>query len=145
MTPGFLGLFGRQPTTGREFTSSEDAQRLPVAILDGGTWTRRFGRDPKIIGQPIRLDGTPHVVIGVTPEGYRPLLQSVDVYVPLGARDSASVQYLRNVQVAARLAPNRTVAEAHAEIHGIQQQIAKDYPQSHGNLTLNFIDLRESL
>lgn len=145
VTAGFLRLFGLQPTTGRDFTSSEDAQRLPVAILDGGTWTRRFGRDPNIIGQPIRLDGIPYVVIGVTPEGYRPLLQSVDAYIPLGARDSASVQYLRNVQVAARLAPNRTVSEARAEIQGIQQQIGKDYPQSHGNFTLNFIDLRESL
>src|SRR5687767_2251895 len=35
---GFLRLFGLQPTLGREFTAEEDSQRLPVAILDGGTW-----------------------------------------------------------------------------------------------------------
>src|SRR5215203_2962784 len=46
---------------------------------------------------------------------------------------------------AARLGSNRTPSEARAEILGIQQQIAKDYPESHGNFTLNFIDLRESL
>jgi predicted permease len=46
---------------------------------------------------------------------------------------------------AARLAPNRTESEARAEILSIQQQIAKDYPQSHGSFALNFIDLRESL
>ena len=145
VSSGFLRLFGLQPAVGRDFSADEDRQRSPVVILDGGTWNRRFGGDPTIVGQTIRLDGTPHVVIGVTPEGYRPLLQTVDVYVPLGARDSASVQYLRNVQVAARLAPNRTEAEARAEIEGIHQQIAKDYPQSHGTFTLNFIDLRESL
>ncbi len=145
VSAGFLRLFGLQPTTGRDFTPDEDAQRLPVVILDGGTWTRRFGRDPHIVGQAIRLDGIPYVVIGVTPEGYRPLLQTVDAWVPLGAKDAASFQYLRNVMVAARLAPNRTPAEARAEILGIQQQIAKDYPQSHGQFTINFIDLRESL
>ena len=121
------------------------SQRLPVAILDGGTWARRFGRDPNIVGQAINLDGTPYVVIGVTPEGYRPLLQTLDVYVPLAAKDDPSRQFLRNILVAARLAPNRTPAEARAEMQGIQQQIAKDYPKSHGTFTLNFIDLRENL
>ena len=145
VSAGFLHLFGLQPTIGRDFTAEEDAERLPVVILDGGTWTRRFGRDPNIVGQAIRLDGTPYVVIGVSPEGYRPLLQTVDVWLPLGAKDDPSRQYLRNVMVAARLAPDRTPSEARAEILGIQQQIAKDYPQSHGNFSINFIDLRESL
>src|SRR5687768_9761823 len=44
VSAGFHRLFGLQPTVGREFTTAEDVQRLPVAILDGGTWTRRFGR-----------------------------------------------------------------------------------------------------
>ena len=143
VSAGFLRLFGLQPTTGRDFTVDEDAQRLPVVILDGGTWTRRFGRDPNIVGQAIRLDGKPYVVIGVTPEGYRPLLQTVDAWVPLGAKDAPSVQYLRNIMAAARLAPNRTPAEARAEILGIQQQIAKDYPNR--TAIHVFIDLRESL
>ena len=145
VSAGFLRLFGLQPTTGREFTAEEDAQRTPVAILDGGTWTRRFGRDPSIVGQAIPLDGAQYTIVGITPEGFRPLMQTVDVYIPLGAKDSPSVQYLRNAQVAARLAANRTPAEARAEILSIQQQIAKAYPQSHGSFSINFIDLRESL
>ena len=145
VTAGFLRLFGLQPTTGRDFSADEDAQRLPVALLDDGTWTRRFGRDPNVVGQTIRLDGTPYVVIGVTPAGYRPLLQTMDVWIPLGAKDDPSRQYLRSVMAAARLAPDRAPSEARAEILGIQQQIAKDYPQSHGSYSINFIDLRESL
>ena len=145
VSSGFLRMFGLQPKTGRDFTAEEDSQRLPVAILDGGTWIRRFGGDPHVVGQTIRLDGTPYVVIGVTPEGYRPLLQTVDAWIPLGAKDDPSRQYLRNLMTAARLAPNHTPSEARAEIRNIQQQIAKDYPQSHGNFVINFIDLRENL
>ena len=145
VSAGFHRLFGLQPTTGREFTAEEDSKRLPVAILDGGTWSRRFGRDPNIVGQAIRLDGTPYVVIGVTPEGYRPLLQTLDVYVPLGAKDDPSRNFLRNILVAARLARTVRLDEARAELLSIQQQIAKDYPQSHGTFTPNFIDLRENL
>jgi putative ABC transport system permease protein len=145
VSAGFLRLFGLQPATGRDFTRDEDAQRLPVAILDGGTWTRRFGRDPNVVGQAIRLDGKPYVVIGVTPDGYRPLLQTVDAYVPLGAKDDPSVRFLRMAQVAARLAAGRTPEEARAEIQGIQEQIHRDYKDSHGNFSISFIDLRESL
>ena len=145
VSAGFHRLFGLQPTVGRAFSVEEDLQRLPVAILDGGTWTRRFGRDPTIVGQAIQLDGAPYVVVGVTPEGYRPLLQSPEVYIPLGAKDDPSRHFLRNILAAARLAPNRSPAEARAELQSIQQQTARDYPQSHGTFTLNFIDLRESL
>jgi putative ABC transport system permease protein len=145
VSAGFLRLFGLQPTTGREFRAEEDGGRLPVAILDGGTWTRRFGRDPNIIGQTIRLDGRPYEVIGVTPEGYRPLLLTVDAYVPLGAKDDPSVRFLRNTQVAARLAAGRSADEARAEILSIQQQIANDYRESHGAFSLNFVELRDSL
>lgn len=145
VSSGFLRMFGMPPVRGRDFTADEDSQRLPVAILDGGTWIRRFGSDPQAIGQTIRLDGTPYVVIGVTAAGYRPLLQTVDVWIPLGAKDDPAKQYLRNLQAAARLGPNRTPSEARAEILSIQQQIAKDYPQSHGNYAINFVDLRESL
>lgn len=145
VSAGFLRLFGLQAISGRDFTDDEDSQRLPVAILDGGTWIRRFGRDPNVVGQTIRLDGTPYVVIGVTPEGYRPLLQTVDVWIPLGAKDDPARQYLRTLLTAARLAPNRTPSEAHGEVLSIHQQIAKDYPQSHGTFTMNFVDLRENL
>ena len=145
VTDGFLRLFGVSPAIGRDFTAQEDAQRLPLAILDGGTWTRRFGADPNVIGQSIVLDGKPYVVIGITPAGYRPLLQALDVYLPLGAREDPSVRFLRNLQVAGRLHHNRTVAEAKQEIDGIQQQVAQDFPESHGTFALNLIDLRESL
>jgi hypothetical protein len=141
-SPGFLRLFGLQPISGRDFTAEEDSALSAVAILDGGTWIRRFGGDPNIVGQTIRLDGTPHVVIGVTPQGYRPLLQAVDVWIPLGAKDDPSKQYLRNLLTAARLQANRTPSEARAEIVRIQQGIARDYPQSHGTFTINFNRLR---
>jgi len=145
VSAGFLGLFGLQPQLGRDFTTEEDTQRLPVAILDGGTWMRRFGSNPSVVGQTITLDGASYVVIGISPGGYRPLLQTVDVWIPLGARDDASRQFQRNILGAARLAANRTPAEARAEIAAINQQIAKDYPQSHGTFTLAFTDLRDAL
>lgn len=145
VSSGFLRLFGLQPVVGRDFTADEDSGRLPVAILDGGTWQRRFGGSPNVVGQTLRLDGTAYVVIGVTAEGVRPLLQRTDIWLPLGAKDDPSRQFLRAMSTVARLAPGRSVSEARTEIEGIQRQIAEDYPQSHGTATLNVIDLRDNL
>ncbi|HKP13122.1 MAG TPA: ABC transporter permease, partial [Blastocatellia bacterium] len=56
-----------------------------VVILSHGCWQRRFGADPKVIGQTVSLNGYPFTVIGVTPaefsgtvRGYTP-----ELYVPI--------------------------------------------------------------
>ncbi len=41
-----------------------------VAILSYGFWERRFGKNPAIIGQAVRMNGTPTTVIGVMPQGF---------------------------------------------------------------------------
>ena len=66
---GYFRLFGLDPVIGRSFTEEEDRSRVPLVILDGGLWQRRFGSDPSIVGRSVRLDGSPYVVIGVTPPG----------------------------------------------------------------------------
>ena len=43
---------------------------------------RRFGRDPAIVGQSIRLDGVSHQVVGILPAG-TPYLDWADVFRPL--------------------------------------------------------------
>src|SRR5262245_875602 len=145
VSAGFLRLFGLEPRLGRDFTDEEDAQRLPVAIIDGNAWASRFDRDPKIVGQTIRLNGAPYVVIGVSPEGHRPLLQSVDLWVPLGAKEDPAQAFMRNLVVASRLSISWTPTQARMQIRAIEQQLAKDYPDSHANTELVFTDLRESL
>ena len=41
-----------------------------VAVLSHGLWTRRFGRDPGIVGRTIMLDGQPREVVGVMPPAF---------------------------------------------------------------------------
>ena len=44
--------FGLRPALGRLFTESDDLYpgAHPYAVLSHDYWTRRFGRDPKVIG-----------------------------------------------------------------------------------------------
>ena len=68
----FFPMLGVSPLFGRTFSDAEnrDPQSL-VVVLGYDFWHRRFGGDAAILGQAIQLNGRPHTVVGVMPEGFR--------------------------------------------------------------------------
>ena len=68
---GFFDALGVRPLLGRGFEPEDDVPNAaPVIVLNYGAWVRRFGGDPAIVGQSLRLDGTPVRVVGVAPRGF---------------------------------------------------------------------------
>ncbi|HTX33884.1 MAG TPA: ADOP family duplicated permease [Bryobacteraceae bacterium] len=79
-----FGIFGLRPALGRLLTPNDDTAPgwQPVAVLSYDYWTRRFGRDPHILGQTFRMseesDGLPperrggdrFEIVGVAPKGF---------------------------------------------------------------------------
>jgi hypothetical protein len=67
-----------------------------VAVLSDAFWSRRFGRDPRIVGTTIRLNGIPLRVIGVAQRGFQGLTvgSSVDLWVPLSMQHA--LRYIGN-------------------------------------------------
>src|SRR5438552_8586443 len=60
ITTDAFRLLGQTPMIGRDFTSADATPgAAPVAILSYGFWTRRFGKDPAIIGQTLQISGAP--------------------------------------------------------------------------------------
>ena len=57
-----FGSFGLKPALGRLLTESDDLQpgAHPVAVLSFDYWTRRFARDPSIIGRTVRAQLQSH-------------------------------------------------------------------------------------
>src|ERR1051325_6866709 len=72
MTANTLAVLGMAPAAGRVFTPQEDIPNgPPVVMLGFDLWQRRFGGDPAIVNQVIRIDGQSATVVGVMPEGFR--------------------------------------------------------------------------
>src|SRR4051812_3554645 len=79
----FFRLLGVAPALGRTFEPDEDAPgRDGVVVLSDGLWRRRFGADPAVIGQDVRLDGRPTTVIGVMPASLDFTLLGEQLWVP---------------------------------------------------------------
>ncbi|HEX5474989.1 MAG TPA: ABC transporter permease [Vicinamibacterales bacterium] len=78
-----LRLLGRDPVLGRDFTAADDHAGAPaVVILSNTVWNTRYGADPAIVGQVVRIDDAPATVIGVMPAGFR-FPNNANLWVPL--------------------------------------------------------------
>lgn len=64
----FFATLGVQPIVGRSYR--RDDPRF-VAVISERLWTRRFRRDPAILGRSITLDGNAFTVLGVMPETFQ--------------------------------------------------------------------------
>lgn len=67
----YLTMYGVAPLHGRDFNADDTREgAAPVVMLGHGYWQSRFGGDPEVIGETIRLGETPTTVIGVLPQGF---------------------------------------------------------------------------
>ena len=111
----YFALFGGRPVLGRTFTAEEDRPGGPgVAVMSYGLWQRRFGGDPTILHQTVRLGGAPYAVIGVLSPGFT-AYPATDVWLPLQA-DPLSTDQAHVLMAGGRLPGNLTIAQASAKM-----------------------------
>jgi predicted permease len=62
-----FGSFGLRPALGRVFSEEDDRTpgAHPFAVLSYDYWTRRFGRDPRVLGRKVRSGGGLYEIVGV--------------------------------------------------------------------------------
>ena len=68
----FFSVLGVEPVLGRKFLPEENEEgKTRVVILSHAFWQRRFGADPKLVGQQITLNGNQYTVVGVMPPSFQ--------------------------------------------------------------------------
>ena len=73
---GYYAGLGVQPILGRAITDEDDKPGAsPVVVLSHQFWQERFGANPAVIGQPIKLNKQSFTIIGVTPPAFTGTLQ----------------------------------------------------------------------
>ncbi len=136
---GYFRVLGLQPSHGRFFRPDEVDHRTPeqVTVLSHGTWARRFGSDPQVVGETVVINGQSYTVVGIGPRGFRGTKLHVDVdawvpppaYLELGPagewfpRRDAGIFTLIG-----RLAPGATAEQASDELMDLSQQLEETYP-----------------
>src|SRR5262249_34069079 len=122
---------------GRVFSSEEDDRVYrghPVVVLSHAYWSRRFAKDPAVVGKKILVNDYPMTIVGVSAEGFTGLdpAQSPHIRVPIRMEPVIAPEWawmqpfdrrVRWVQVFARLKPGYTVQSAAAPLQGLFHQI----------------------
>jgi predicted permease len=139
VSANFFRLCGANALHGRTFSSSDDLPNAPkTVVLAWPYWQQRFAADPHVIGRRITLSGEPHEIIGVAgPDlnkgqiaeqslgsGDIAINAPPDVYLPFQL-DPNSVQLGHYFNVAGRLKPGVTLAEANTQLQANYSEYAR--------------------
>jgi len=131
-----FGLLGVQPFLGRDFRPEDDVPGAPQALILGyHVWRDRYGSDPGVIGQAVRVNGRAGTIIGVMPEGFQfPVLQ--EVWIALQADPLVDPRGEgRQLSVFGKLREGVTQEEAETDLAGISQRLAQAYPETNEGLS----------
>src|SRR5262250_829757 len=139
VSANYFDALGVRPILGRGFETAENTGRNahPVTVISYQMWQERFHGDPTVVGKTQMLNGMPHTIIGVTPEGFYGTFVgwAMQFWVPVSMQETfESGGYkledrdARWIESYVRLKPGVSRSQAQQEISAISQRLEKSYP-----------------
>jgi predicted permease len=159
VSSSLLPMLGQKADLGRLFVPDEDQPgRTATAILSYGTWSRRFGSDPAVLGRKIILNGAPYEIVGVMPRSFslpREVMPTLDgaelaeilLPLPLPA-DAPTNRDHEDYNILGKLKPGVSVQQAQAEMDTLTARLRHDFPEVYppnGGLTFGIVPLLEQV
>jgi predicted permease len=143
ITANFFQMLGATPPVGHRFTEEDERSGAKALVLTDVYWRSRFDASPEVLGKVVKLDGEPHVIIGVLPANFHvQFAADPDLYLPLDLANAKPSRSRGDLGVIGMLSPGVSSAEALAEMQGVARQSAAANPGIDGDWTINVENLR---
>jgi len=161
VTGNYFQVLGVEPHLGRSFLPEEDQTEGThhVAVVSHGFWQRRFGGDPSLLGNEIRVNGKVYTVVGIAPETFTGTMPGFapELWVPTMMAEEVDSMGMQDVDnsptgdtrlekrgtrwlfVKGRLKPGATLEQAEAQLRTIMARLEKEYPESNEERTVNLM------
>jgi predicted permease len=132
VTPSFFRVLGASPLRGQLFSEAdaEPGQDAKV-VLSYALWQRRLGGREAALGETLRINGVPHVIVGILPQDFRFVDPDVQLWtaVAFGPEERADDQrHSNNWQLIARLKRAATLEQAQQQIDAINARNLDRFP-----------------
>jgi len=130
-TANIFSVLGITPAVGRMFGEQDGAGSPLVAVLSYGTWQRRYGGDPSVVGKTISVDGAPATIVGVLPNQ---MIYPEDAEFWLNMNWPMEIQGrgARWMNAVGRLGVGTTLEQARADMTRIARRLADEHPADVG-------------
>jgi predicted permease len=159
VSSNLLPMLGARPLYGRLFEPGEDVPgRGGSAILSHGTWVRRYGSDPAVVGRVLTLNGQPYEVAGVLPAGFalprvvmptRGVAFQSEIFLPLPLpANAATIRTREDYNILGKLKRGVTPARAQAAMDTLTARLRQDFPDAYppnGGLTFSIVPLADQV
>jgi putative ABC transport system permease protein len=134
VSAGYFRALGVLPRMGRDFEAAEDVLNGPnVVILSDALWRRRFGADPGIVGQGVRLNDNLFTVVGVMPAGFENVLApAAELWAPLQydtVLRPQSREWGHHLRMVGRLKAGVPADQARQELNTIARSPLPEFPR----------------
>jgi putative ABC transport system permease protein len=153
VTHSFFDVFGVPAARGRTFTAADPIGGDRLLVISDGVWRQQFGASPDAIGRPVRVNGIPHVLVGVMPYGFEwPAGAEAWAMSPLPVPPGMvevegnllEQREVRYFQAVARLRPGVSEEQASRDVAAIGQRLGERHARSAGRV-YSVVPIREEL
>ncbi len=135
---------GVEPILGRGFVLGDEDPTLgnPV-VLSHKLWQRRFGRDSKILGRTVSLEGNAYEVVGVMPEGFA-FPNWAELWRPMRMSEpQAEGRGNNNFRIIGRLKSEVTIEQADTELVALHAGLAEQFPDVKKGWSVTLVPLED--
>jgi putative ABC transport system permease protein len=146
ITTNLFQLLGVQPARGRLFVPGEDTPGQDrVVLLSDAVWRRRYAADTTLVGRTITVNGLAYTVAGIMKPSFN-FPDRGQLWVPLVAT-SSSLSHGNRYYAGAigRLNPGVTVEQGRADLHRVDADLVKRFPDDNHGWRADVVPIRDDL
>jgi predicted permease len=159
VSSNLLPMLGVRAGLGRLFVEADDREgAAPTALLAHGTWIRRYGGDPRVVGRSIVVNGQAYQIVGVLPASFSlprevmPTLGGAEhaellLPLPLGPK-APETRTHEDYNILAQVKPGVSFDAAQAEMDTLTAALRRDHPDFYppnSGLTFSIVPLQEQV
>jgi putative ABC transport system permease protein len=154
VTAEFFDVFGVTADIGRPFSKAEDsAPGDPRVVLSRRAWKQLYGERADIVGQPLKVNGQAHTLVGVLPSQAE-WPAGADIWVlsekevppsPVNLPQETADREVRYFEAVARLKPGVTLAQAQQDVSRVATLLQARSAATATRRDIRLFDLREDI
>jgi len=146
VSANFFDVLAVTPSSGRLFSAAEEQPGADqVAVLSYGSWQRRFGGDPQLLGKTVTLNSRVYTVVGIMPKDFDYPVP-VELWVPLALTPAEKADRTKLwLNALARLKPGISVSQAGNALATFSHRLGQEYPMTNAGRATTLLQLRKEL